>query len=414
MSDWREITLGELCDSGQALLQTGPFGSQLHSHDYRASGVPVVPTEAIGHRRIKEDVVPRVSEETAARLARHRLHAGDILFARRGAQATGRSAIAENRHVGWLCGTGAILLRLTTPQVDPGYLSFLLSSGAASEWLKTHAVGAVMPNLNESVLRQLSLRLPPFGEQRAIASVLASLDDKVELNRRMNETLEALAQGLFKSWFVDASERGLPNAWQREPFTQTVEILGGGTPKTSAPEYWGGDTPWFAVADAPRQADVFVIDTEKKVTAVGLENSSAQVLRVGTTIVSARGTVGKVALVGVPMAMNQSCYGLQGKVDRKGYYTYFATRALVSTLQQRAHGSVFDTITRDTLASVQVTVPEAAVVERFEQRVSPLLERIRNNLFESRTLAALRDTLLLKLLSGELRVPAAAKLAGYA
>jgi type I restriction enzyme S subunit len=206
---------------------------------------------------------------------------------------------------------------------------------------------------------------------------------------------------------VDATQSALPKGWREVPFTETVEIIGGGTPKTSVAEYWGGDIPWFSVVDSPQGSDLFVIDTEKKITKAGVENSSTQILSVGTTIITARGTVGKIALVGVPMAMNQSCYGLRGKTGKKGFHTYFVTRALVSQLQQHAHGSVFDTITRDTLAGVQVALPPAAVVEQFEDTVSPLMERIRNNLHESRTLAALRDALLPKLLSGELRVPAA-------
>ena len=111
---WLKTTLGELCDRGQAMIQTGPFGSQLHSHDYQPQGVPVVPTEAIGRRRIRDDAIPRVSEAVVNRLARHKLRAGDIVFARRGAQATGLSALVESKHEGWLCGTGAILMRIET------------------------------------------------------------------------------------------------------------------------------------------------------------------------------------------------------------------------------------------------------------------------------------------------------------
>ena len=281
----------------------------------------------------------------------------------------------------------------------------MLSSDATIEWLKTHAVGAVMPNLNESVLRLLRFRMPPLPEQRAIAWGLGTLDDKIELNREMNETLEATARALFQSWFVDATQEGLREDWRIAPFASTVEILGGGTPKTSVSEFWGGNIPWFSVVDAPEHSDVFVVDTEKKITQAGIENSSSRVLPEGTTIISARGTVGKVALVGVQMAMNQSCYGLRGKADKHGFFTYFTSRALVSTLQQRAHGSVFDTITRDTLSGVDVAVPPSTIIESFETKVAPLLNRIRNNLFESRTLAALRDALLPKLLSSELCLP---------
>ena len=249
----------------------------------------------------------------------------------------------------------------------------------------------------------------------------------------MNETLEAMARALFKSWFVDFdpvrakaeghdpglpkpladlfpdsfedSELGeIPKGWEVRPFAGIVEIIGGGTPKTSVAEYWDGEIPWFSVVDAPNGADVWVVDTEKKITREGVENSSTRILPVGTTIISARGTVGRIALVGVPMAMNQSCYGLQGKEDRREFFMYFATRELVACLRQHAHGSVFDTITRDTLAGVSVAAPSAELIEAFETRVGSSMERIRAGLFESRTLAALRDALLPKLISGELRV----------
>jgi type I restriction enzyme S subunit len=282
-------------------------------------------------------------------------------------------------------------------------------------------------------LDHLNVPIPPLAEQRAIAHILGTLDNKIELNRRMNETLEGIARPLFKSWFVDfdpvrakaegrdpdlpkpiadlfpdsfeESELGeIPRGWAVDSFAATVEIIGGGTPKTNIPEYWDGEIPWFSVVDAPKESDIWVVETEKKITQAGVENSSTRVLPEGSTIISARGTVGKIALVGVPMAMNQSCYGLCGKVNRHGSLTYFATRHLVSSLRRHAHGSVFDTITRDTLAGVEVVVPPSSIGEAFEQVVRPTLERIRVNLFECCALVALRDTLLPKLISGELRV----------
>ena len=299
---------------------------------------------------------------------------------------------------------------------------------------------SAVPGLNRDAAHARRIRIPlSEGEQRAIAHILGTLDDKIELNRRMSETLEAMAGALFKAWFVDfepvrakmdgrwrrgetlpglpahlydlfpdrlvESELGeIPEGWEVKSFADTVEIIVGGTPKTSVAEYWDGDIPWFSVVDAPLASDVWVLDTEKKITHAGVENSSTRILPVGTTILSARGTVGRLALVGVPMAMNQSCYGLRGKLGHRGFFNYFTTRQLVSTLQHRTHGSVFDTITRDTLAGVQVVAPPLAVVETFERLVAPALDHIREALFESRSLATTRNTLLPKLISGELRV----------
>ena len=300
--------------------------------------------------------------------------------------------------------------------------------------------GSAQPSLNRNFLYSIPLKIPRPVEQYGIVDVLKSLDDRITLLRETNATLEAIAQALFKSWFVDfdpvrakmegrtpegmdeataalfpdgfeTSELGeVPRGWRQQTFRDTIQIIGGGTPKTSNPDFWGGDIPWFSVVDAPRSSDVFVIDTEKYITDAGLHGSSTKLLPVGTTIISARGTVGKLALTGRAMAMNQSCYGLRGKAGDT-YFTYFSATRLVQQLQQRAHGSVFDTITQETFAGIHVAYPQPPVIEAFDVAVSPLMARIRENLFQAQTLSTLRDTLLPRLISGQLRLPEAQALA---
>ncbi|MDB4378694.1 restriction endonuclease subunit S [Akkermansiaceae bacterium] len=301
---------------------------------------------------------------------------------------------------------------------------------------------------------------PPLPEQKAIAHILGTLDDKIELNRRMNETLEGMAQALFKSWFVDfdpvidnalaagnpipepltlraetrrkaldtgtanresakafpdsfyfTEELGwIPEGWTVKSLDQLIVLIGGGTPKTSISEYWNGDIPWFSVTDAPNDSDIFVIDTEKKVTELGVAKSSTKILRKGTTIISARGTVGKCALVGFEMAMNQSCYAIQGADSITDTHTYFSIREYVADLQQRGHGSVFNTITRDTFKTISVPFGGTELTQNFESSLDGSMKRILANLIESQTLTKLRDTLLPKLISGELRIPQAEKM----
>jgi len=278
------------------------------------------------------------------------------------------------------------------------------------------------------------LPLPPLAEQKAIAAVLGALDDKIELNRRMNSTLEAMARALFQSWFVDfdpvrakldnrqpigldkataelfpaayqdSALGPIPEDWEVCSLANKIELLSGGTPKTSEPDYWDGDIPWYSVKDAPSETDVWVIQTEKCVTKLGIANSAAQILPSGTTIISARGTVGKLALVGSPMAMNQSCYGVRGIKGYGDFFTYFALRQATADLQQRTHGTVFDTITRQTFETLDCVFPPARLTHAFDRTVAPLLAQIRANVHQSRTLATLRDTMLPKLLSGELRI----------
>jgi len=311
------------------------------------------------------------------------------------------------------------------------YLYWLLRTPQYRAYCRAHATGTT----NLGLAREDFLAFPvpePSPIRQKIVEALERLEAKIELIRRMNETLESIARVLFRSWFVDFDpvrakamneDTGLPKniellfpdslggsrseesprGWPRVPFADTVEIVGGGTPKTSVYEYWNGDIPWFSVVDAPADSDVWVIDTEKRITQAGADNSSTRVLPERTTIISARGTVGRIALVGVPMAMNQSCYGLQGKFGLKGTFVYFSARELVSLLRQRAHGSVFDTITRESFAGVSVPLPPKPLIEAYEDMVEPFIQRIRVGLFESRALTATRDALLPKLIPGELR-----------
>ena len=319
-------------------------------------------------------------------------------------------------------------------RLDNGYLRYLVGSHEFTQHIHAITTGTAVPHISGKQIKDFAFTLPPLAEQKAIASVLGALDDKIELNRRMNATLEAMARALFQSWFVDfdpvrakldgrppagldpATAALFPDSFQESPLgpvprgwevcslADKIELLGGGTPKTSEPAYWDGDIPWYSVRDAPSEADVWVIHTEKHITKDGVTNSAAQILREGTTIISARGTVGKLALIGTPMAMNQSCYGVRGISGYGDFFTYFALRQATADLQQRTHGTVFDTITRQTFETLDCTFPPANLTAAFDRTVAPLLAQIRANLYQSRTLATLRDTLLPKLLSGELKV----------
>ncbi len=201
------------------------------------------------------------------------------------------------------------------------------------------------------------------------------------------------------------SELGLiPEGWEPTTLSKMIELIGGGTPKKSEPSFWGGDIPWFSIKDAPSDGDVFVLDTCKKITKEGLSKSSTKLLPEGVTIISARGTVGRLALVGTPMAMNQSCYGVNGAQGVGPFYNYFNLKQAIEILQQNTHGAVFDTITQNTFETVQTVKGDSNLILMFDEKVSGAMEKIKENLRESNALSELRDTLLPKLLSGELDV----------
>jgi len=441
MAEWRKRTLGSLCEAGVAELQTGPFGSQLHAHDYVPDGVAVVPTEAIRGRRIDHSVLPKISPIKALELKRHRLQQGDILFARRGVQATGHIGCVRKAEAGFICGTGAIRLRVDQGAaiIDADFLSHVLSDPAATQWFKFHAIGATMPNLNESIVRTFSLLVPPLDEQRAIAHILGTLDDKIELNRRMNETLEAMARALFKSWFVDFepvrakaegrdpglprhladlfpdsfedSELGeIPQGWEIRQIGAVADVVGGSTPSTKEPSYWqGGSVHWVTPKDLSNHVTPPLLSTERRITELGLAQISSGLLPIGTVLLSSRAPIGYLAISEVPVAINQGFIAMIPKDGVSNLFLYFWAQFSNDSILGRANGSTFLEISKSSFRPIPLIWSNLAMMNTFEERVRSAYQRILENVRETATLANLRDTLLPKLISGELRVKDAEK-----
>lgn len=398
-----------------------------------AHGVPIIRVNNFRDMRLDLSDVMLIEPEVEAKYGRTRLSGGEVLLTLVG--SVGQVAEVPKFCAGFNVARAVGVVKPANG-IDAKWIAICLRSPLSQHLLVSRANTTVQTTINLKEVRALPIPIPPRAEREQIAELVSALDDRIALLRETNATLEAIAQALFKSWFVDfdpvhAKSQGLapagmdeataalfpdsfedsalglvPKGWPIAPFTDTTNVIGGGTPKTSVAEYWGGGIPWFSVVDAPNGSDTFVVNTEKSITPAGIQNSSARLLPLGTTIISARGTVGRLALVGREMAMNQSCYGLRGKAG-DAYFTYLTTRGLVDSLKQRSHGSVFDTITRETLASVSVVVPPAALVGKFEATVSSVMQRIRMNLLQAQTLATLRDTLLPRLISGQLRLPEA-------
>jgi type I restriction enzyme S subunit len=198
---WEVVTLGEACKRGGGDIQTGPFGSQLHASDYVPVGIPSIMPKNIGENRVDTTDIARITTEDAKRLSRYLVQPGDIVYSRRG--DVERRALIREEEDGWLCGTGCLRVRLGKGIVAPLYASYYLGHPSVREWIVRHAIGATMPNLNTSILSSLPFVVPPLDEQKAIAHILSTLDDKIELNQQMNHTLESIARALFKSWFID-------------------------------------------------------------------------------------------------------------------------------------------------------------------------------------------------------------------
>lgn len=412
-ADWKTTTIGALIDTAGGELQTGPFGSQLHAHDYAEDGpVRVVPTSAIGRRRIDGTGVPRISSAKAAELARHRLRAGDILFARRGVQAAGLSALVTPDQEGWLCGTGAIRLRIPSSVVDNSFLSFALSTEAMYQWIRQHAIGATMPNLNESVVRGIPIRLPPLDEQRRIATVLSSVDDRIELNRQMSRTLEKLVQTLFKSWFVDfdnqndlqRSEVGRhPAGW---PVVSLDELISF-DPRVSLAK--GSVSKWVDMAAVPTSGPCISSWEEREYNG-GSRFMQGDVLLARITPCLENG---KTALVDI-LAEGEAGAGstefivMRGRGPVPSAWVYCLARSpsfRECAIRGMTGSSGRQRVSAEVVRRFRIARPPEEMLGRFGEVATPLFSRISIKASQSRTLTALRDLLLPKLISGQLRVP---------
>jgi type I restriction enzyme S subunit len=419
--------------SDVAQLESGHTPSRKHP-EYWDGPVPWIGIkDATGnHGRTIYDTIQHVTDEGLANSSARLLPANTVCLSRTASVGyvvvMGRPMATSQDFVNWICG----------PDIDHQFLKYVLL--AEKEALLRFASGTTHQTIYYPEAKAFHLCLPRLAEQKRIAHILGTLDDKIELNRRMNATLEAMSRAIFKSWFVDFepvrqkaagkqpvgmdaktaalfpdsfgdSEIGeVPKGWRFGSILEQASLLSGGTPKTDEPSFWGGSIPWASAKDVSQCSDAFLATTERTVTQAGVDNSSTKIIAANTTVIVSRGaTTGRLTMLAHDMAMNQTCYGLQSRFGTP-FSLYCCTRSFIDRMVAAAHGSVFDTITTRTFEATPVLLVPLPTLEIFEANVASTFAQVRNNVLHSQSLAALRDTLLPKLLSGEVRVPEAERL----
>lgn len=275
-------------------------------------------------------------------------------------------------------------------QCDTRFLCYLINSMDLSGYV----TGSAQPKLSQANLNAVTLSLPTLAEQKRIVEYLYMLDQKIDVNRQINDNLQQQAAALFSSLY-DRSNTEVG-------FTDLIQILGGGTPKTGENTYWNGNIAFFTPKDV---GTPYTLITEKTISKEGLSHCNSRLYPVNTVFVTARGTVGKVGMSGVPMAMNQSCYALVGKETHQ-LLVYFYTLKAVDRLKHKASGAVFDAITTRDFESEQIMKLSDDAATAFLRVAEPMFQEVLNNNIENLRLSTLRDSLLPKLMSGEIDVSA--------
>jgi len=319
------------------------------------------------------------------------------------------------------------------------FLYYLLEQTNLHRWRG----GSGQPLLNQRTLNSIPAVVPEPAEQRAIAEVLGSLDDKIELNRRMNGVLEAMARAIFKAWFidfepvkakaagatsfpgmpqdvfdqlpnqlVDTEDGQAPRGWSYMPIGDLVDVVGGGTPSTKNPEFWeGGSSPFCTPKDMSRLRAPVLLDTERHITQAGVDKISSGQLPVGTVILSSRAPIGYLALAAAPVSVNQGIIAmLAGRIPNT--YVLLWTEANMEVIKSRAGGSTFAEISKRNFRPIPALCPDDLTLRAFGDLTEPLFELMTVNERESHVLARTRDTLLPQLISGELRTEIAQREGG--
>ena len=379
-------------------IQTGPFGSQLHKEDYVETGTPIVTVEHLGNRVFTEQNLPRVSDSDKARLIKYTLSTGDIVFSRVG--SVDRCSYVDKSHDGWMFSGRCLRVR-PTELVDSLYLYYYFCLEETKQFVRNIAVGATMPSINTKLLGEVEIALPDLNNQKRIAAVLSSLDDKIENNQKLNDNLEQQAQSYFQELFVDNADP----EWAIGTISDLGTVVGGSTPSKAKPEYYTeSGIAWITPKDLSINKSKFVSHGENDITELGLKNSSAAIMPEGTVLFSSRAPIGYIAIAAGEVTTNQ---GFKSVVPKPGIgtpFVYFFLKNTLPVIEGMASGSTFKEVSGSTMKNVPAVIPDAETLAKFSDFCAPIFAQQRILEEQNQSLATLRDNLLPKLMSGEIDV----------
>jgi type I restriction enzyme S subunit len=408
MMTWRSSTLGNICDEVDGVIQTGPFGSQLHGSDYASAGIPVVMPKDIIEGRIIPETVARVSLEHVERLSRHKLRSGDIVYGRRG--DIGRQALIRAEQEGWLCGTGCLRLSLGDSVIDPLFLHYYLSQSDVVSWISNQAVGATMPNLNTGILRSVPVKFPALTTQHRISGILSAYDELIENSQKRINTLESMARALYREWFVRFRYPGHESiALDPSPLDDINlgwEILKlGDMCELQKDPYRDTEHSTLPLLDMAHMPSKTLAPSE---TGMPNELKTSRILfKKGDTLFGAiRCYLRKVVAVHFPGVTNTSVLVLRPNAEC--FRTLLAIVAsdtnTILWAEKQSTGTKMPVINWGVFQNMPTPIPSRELAQSFETLAGPMLDEIGILSSNIKNLRRTRDLLLPRLLSGQIDV----------
>ena len=413
-----------------------------------SSGIPVISAKVVKTSGLLEPIEQMIAPSYySSWMTRGLPEVGDVVLTTEG--PLGEVIQLNAKSATYALGQRVVCLRGKAGVLDNTFLRSLLTSSTQQEILASYATGTTVEGISQKALRSVPISYPSFSEQQLIGASLSLLDDKIELNRRMNETLEAAAQAIFRDWFVDfgpvrrklagAAEpidvmgqltrdpvqaaklaalfpdkmesTGQPAAWCFREIGDLVEISGGSTPSTTNDALWQPAVHrWATPKDLSGMTDFALFDTGRRISDAGLAGITSGLLPAGTVLLSSRAPIGYLAIAQAPVAINQGFIALIPTADIGSAYLYLWCKANMATIVANANGSTFQEISKRNFRPISTALPdELAILRAFGELVEPLFGRIVSASSESHTLADTRDYLLPRLMSGSLKFSDAAK-----
>ncbi len=376
-------------------IAMGPFGSNIKVSCFVDSGVPVLNGSNLEGFSLSEKTFRYVTRKKADSLNKANAHRGDIVITHRGTLGQIVFIPQDSKYDRYVISQSQFRVRCND-KVLPEYLVYYFHTPIGQHKLLSNASQVGVPALARpsSTFQQIEVVLPELSIQKCVVEIISTIQKKIANNQELNDNLQQQAAALFSSLY-DRSNTEVR-------FTDLIQILGGGTPKTGENTYWNGNIAFFT----PKDVGIpYTLITEKTISKEGLSHCNSRLYPVNTVFVTARGTVGKVGMSGVPMAMNQSCYALVGKETHQ-LLVYFYTLKAVDRLKHKASGAVFDAITTRDFESEQIMKLSDDDATAFLRVAEPMFQEVLNNNIENLRLSTLRDSLLPKLMSGEIDVSA--------
>lgn len=438
-SEWRTVTVEEIAAPVPAAMATGPFGSSISAKHFTKDGVPVIRGSNLSSdvsTRLLDAGLVFVSAEKALEFQRSTVRRGDLIFTCWGTINQVGFIDSRSKYASYVVSNKQMKLTVDHTKADARFIYYVFSGPDKQAEILDNGIGSSVPGFNLGQLKRHEVFLPPLVDQVAIADFLESIDDRIALLHETNATLEAVAQALFKSWFVnfdpvrakiegrspegmdeataalfpdsfEESALGLvPKAWRVREVSDVVNTVGGATPDTKNSAFWEPSVhPWTTPKDLSGLNSPVLLATERLISPLGLAKIGSGSLPVGTLLMSSRAPIGYLAIAQMPVAINQGYIAIPPGSELPPLFMLFWCQQNMETIKGRANGSTFMEISKKAFRPIPLVVPSPAIVNAFQDAAKALFDRLVVNAQQAQTLAELRDSLLPRLISGQLRVP---------